>query len=106
METGSQGTICQYFIFFGSYPEREFMILPFMMEENVKQLSVEMSYEKLFTQLFVHSVRLRVITHNGRNPPPPTKKNNQNPKATTKYSLCVKLLTSDLAGKKKKNLVR
>lgn len=50
------------------------MILPFMMEENVKQLSVEMSYEKLFTQLFVHSVRLRVITHNGRNPPPTTKK--------------------------------
>lgn len=83
------------------------MILPFMMEENVKQLSVEMSYEKLFTQLFVHSVRLRVITHEGRNPPPTTKKINQNPRATTKYALRVKLLTSDLAGvKKKKKLER
>lgn len=29
-------------------------------------------------------------------------KNNQNPKATTKYSLCVKLPTSDLAGKTEK----
>lgn len=31
-------------------------------------------------------------------------KKKQNPKATTKYSLCVKLLTSDLAGKKKKKI--
>lgn len=55
------------------------MILPFITGRH-SQLSVEMSYEKLFTQLFVHSVRLIVIAHNG------VHCQKKSPKAKTKHS--------------------
>lgn len=51
---------------------------PIHSKDKVKQLSVEMlNMEKLFTQLFVPSVRPIVIAHNDRGPPPKKLKSNK-----------------------------
>lgn len=42
------------------------MTLPFIMGRKSQTASVETSYEKLFTQLFVHSARLLVTAHDDR----------------------------------------
>lgn len=90
IETRSHGTISQYFfVFFGTYPEREFTNDPLIHngKKKSKELSEVMSYGKLFTQLFVHSVSLLVITHNSKHPLPNKKQKQKKTKlkAITKH---------------------
>lgn len=72
-KTGSHGIISQYFVVLVATQKRGLQI------HNGKKKSKELSeqiYGKLFTQIFVHFVRL--IIYNSRDPPP-------NIKATTKH---------------------
>lgn len=74
------------------------MSLPFIMgRKSQTAISRNVIWEAT-TQLFVHSVRLIVITHNARDPLRKKKK------AARKHSWCMKLLNSDLAGKEKKKV--
>lgn len=75
------------------------MTLPFIMGRKSQTASVETSYEKLFTQLFVHSARLLVTAHDDRGLKPRVGGDGG---SNNKTLLCTKLLNNNLAGKKKK----